>query len=74
MGVSEPFGARDRAVWAASEPRRMQRKEVTHMHAAITRTPVVFIVLAAAALVLVALGLAAGDPALMPPPLCPPNC
>lgn len=43
------------------------------MHAAIKWTPMVFVVLAAAALVLVALGLAAGDPALMPP-LCPPNC
>jgi hypothetical protein len=51
----------------------MQRKEVTHMHATIKWTPLVFVVLAAAALVFVALGLAAGDPALMPPN-CPPNC
>ena len=43
------------------------------MHATIKWSPLVFVVLAAAALVLVALGLAAGDPALMPSN-GPPNC
>ena len=51
----------------------MQRKEVTYMHAAIKWTPMVFVVLAAAALILAALGLGAGDQALMPPNY-PPNC
>ena len=43
------------------------------MHAAIKWTPRVLVVLGAAALSLAALGLSAGDQALMPPN-CPPNC
>jgi hypothetical protein len=50
------------------------RKEVTEMHAAITRARVMYVILAAVAAVLLSLGLAPIEPSMAMPVGCPPGC
>ncbi|HEX4746271.1 MAG TPA: hypothetical protein VFU99_05240 [Gaiellaceae bacterium] len=49
-------------------------KEVTEMHAAITRARVALTILAAVAAVSLSLALTTVDPSVMPLPSCPPTC
>jgi hypothetical protein len=50
------------------------RREVTDMHAAITRARVTFVILAAVAALLLILGIAPVEPSTAMPPICPPHC
>jgi hypothetical protein len=73
--VSKPFGTREGTVWVAVEPRRMEtRREVTAMHAAITRARVMFVILAAVAAISLGLGIAPIETSTAMPVACPPNC
>jgi hypothetical protein len=60
---------------APSSVRRMQtRREVTAMHAAITRVLVALPILAAVAAILVGLGIVPLETSTAMPPACPPDC